>query len=87
LQDIEDENIAVEQNAIKENELAMHASFKEVADSVKEFTYKMETKQGKITQTFKLSFIKGQWIFEPLWMLTETRPDSLQILVSKDSIQ
>jgi beta-lactamase regulating signal transducer with metallopeptidase domain len=87
LQDVEDENITVDENAVKENELAMHAGLKEIADSVKEFTYKIETKQGKITQTFKLSFVKGQWIFEPLWMLTETRPDSLQILVSKDSIQ
>jgi beta-lactamase regulating signal transducer with metallopeptidase domain len=89
LQDVADEDLIVEPT-IAENELAMHAGFKDVVDSVKEFTYKIETKQGEITQTFKLSFINGQWVFEPLWMLKESRPDSLQsleVLISRDSIQ
>lgn len=90
LQDTEDENLIAEPIVTPENELAMHTGFKDAADSVKEFTYRVETRQGKITQTFKLSYIKGQWVFEPLWMLTETRPDSIQslkLLISKDSIQ
>lgn len=87
LQDVEDEDISIEPMSSPATESAKHAAFKDAADSIKEFTYKIETKQGKITQTFKLSFVNGQWVFEPLWMLTETRPDSLQILVSKDSIQ
>ena len=86
LQDVADEDLIVEPT-VAENELAMHAGFKDAVDSIKEFTYKIETKQGEITQTFKLSFVNGQWVFEPLWMLKETRPDSLQILISRDSIQ
>jgi beta-lactamase regulating signal transducer with metallopeptidase domain len=57
------------------------------ADSVKEFTYFIETAQGKITQTYRVSLISGQWIFEPLWMITEINPDSSFIKIQKDSIQ
>lgn len=65
----------------------LNVAYKEPIDSIKEFIYDVETPQGKVTQSFKLTLINGQWIFEPMWMLTETRPDSLRILISKDSIQ
>ena len=52
------------------------AAYNEMPDSVKEFIYKIETPRGIMTQSFKMTLIKGQWTIQPQWMLLETGPDS-----------
>ncbi len=63
---------------------AVPAGFNETPDSIKEFIYNIETPQGKMTQSFKLRLINGQWIMQPQWMVMQTRPDSLRLSI--DSI-
>lgn len=58
-------------------------SYNETIDSTKEVIYNVETKNTTITQSYKLVKKNGIWLFEPLWMIVEKRPDSLQV---KDSI-
>ena len=55
---------------------AIAAAYNETPDSVKEMIYKIETPQGIMTQSFKMTLIKGQWTMQPQWMLLETGPDS-----------
>ncbi len=75
------------------NDLYMPVSLIETADSTKEIVYKLETQNGKITQSYKLVQRKGRWIFEPQWMIVETRPtvkpvfDSIKVFNLPDSIQ
>ncbi len=54
----------------------IEAGYDETPDSVKEFIYKIETPQGRMTQSFRMTLIKGQWTMQPQWMLLETGPDS-----------
>ena len=60
-------------------------AYNETPDSAKEVIYNVETKNKTITQSYKLIKKKGLWVYEPQWMVVETRPDSLQLSI-KDSI-
>ncbi len=60
-------------------------SYNEATDSAREVIYNVETKNKTITQSYKLIKKNGIWVFEPQWMIVETRPDSLQSQI-KDSI-
>ncbi|MFN0082138.1 MAG: M56 family metallopeptidase [Ferruginibacter sp.] len=73
--------------------LYVPVSLNETPDSTKEIIYKLETQNGKITQSYKLVQKNGRWTFEPQWMIVETRPtmhpvfDSAQVFNLADSIQ
>ncbi len=61
---------------------ALFTSFKENPDSTREFIYKEETQHGKITQSYKLLLVNGEWIMLPQWMMLETRPDSTRRILT-----
>lgn len=69
------------------NPIAIPAGFSETAtaDSVKEFIYDVETQEGKVTQSFKLTLVKGQWVMQPQWMLLQVKGDSCR--ASGDTIR
>lgn len=75
------------------DDLYIPASLNETPDITKEIIYKLETQNGKITQSYKLIQIKGKWVFQPQWMIVETRATTLPVLDStslfnlSDSIQ
>ena len=75
------------------NDLYMPVSLNETPDSTKEIIYKLETQTGKITQSYKLIQIRGNWVFQPQWMIVETKPNAHPVLDSaylfnvSDSIQ
>jgi hypothetical protein len=75
------------------NDLAIPAGFTEpkTADSVKEFIYDVETPKGKVTQSFRVTLVNGQWVYTPQWMTIETTPDScfkvMPVINVIDSIQ
>lgn len=78
---------------INTNKIYTPVALNETADSSKEIIYNLETQNGKITQSYKLIQKNGKWIFEPLWMIVETKPktypilDSLTFFNAPDSIQ
>lgn len=51
-------------------------AYYEIADSVKEFLYNVETQQGKMTQSYKLIQRNDRWILEPQWMIVERNNDT-----------
>ncbi len=67
---LDEEKINIDQS------IARWAVMNDVADSIKEFTYNIETQSGKITQSYTLKLVKGKWIIQPQWMIEETNADS-----------
>ena len=61
---------------------ALFASFNELPDSTKELIYNEETQQGRMTQSFKLILVKGEWIIQPQWMMLENKPDSTRRIIA-----
>ena len=59
-------------------------SYFENTDSAQEVIYNVETKNTTTTQAYRLVKKNGIWIFEPKWMIVETRPDSAHLQI-KDS--
>jgi BlaR1 peptidase M56 len=59
---------------------AMQVAFDETPDNIKEFLYNVETQQGKITQSYKLSLHNGSWVLDPQWMIVERNNDTLHKL-------
>jgi beta-lactamase regulating signal transducer with metallopeptidase domain len=78
-------------NDIRLNESAiimediLPVTYNETADSVKEFLYNVETQNGKMTQSYKLTQHNGRWILEPQWMIVERNTDTAYKL-NTDSI-
>lgn len=64
---------------------AIFAGFNETPDSTKELIYNEETQQGRVTQSYKLILVNGEWIMQPQWMILETKPDSTRRMIS-DSV-
>lgn len=79
------ENVNADDADVFQENIYTPVSFNENIDSTKEVIYNVETKNKTITQSYKLVKMNGIWVFEPQWMIVETRPDSLQLQM-KDSI-
>ncbi len=66
---------------------AMPASNSETLVEGKEMIIKDESSDGKkITAAFKALLINGVWTFEPLWMISETKPLKDSLVHTKDSV-
>lgn len=78
---------ALEEVQVDEENYAIHAAVTE-ADDTKELIINEENSlSGKsITKVYKMVFINGQWVAQPMWMFTESKlkKDSIQLM--KDSI-
>ena len=73
------ENITEDDADVFQENIYTPVSFNETFDSTKEVIYNVETKNKTITQSYKLVKKNGIWVFEPQWMIVETRPDSCNL--------
>lgn len=78
---------ALEEAQVDEDYFAIHAAVTE-DDAIKEVIVNEENSlSGKsITKAYKMVFVNGQWIAQPMWMFTESKlkKDSIQLM--KDSV-
>ena len=68
-----------------QNEFCIPVVLNDMVDSSKDIIYKLETQNGNLTQSYKMIKKNGIWIFEPQWMIVETKGDSI-LFKNKDSL-
>jgi beta-lactamase regulating signal transducer with metallopeptidase domain len=56
-----------------------YASLIDTLDYIKQFIYNVETQNGTMTQSYKLSKVNGEWTLVPMWVIVHRKLDSLQI--------
>jgi beta-lactamase regulating signal transducer with metallopeptidase domain len=83
------ENVIVEQPASTTEKIYFEAptntdfkfvSLVDTLQNCKEFIYKIETQEGRITNTYDLKFVNGKWILIPTYLIIQKYRDSNYML-------